>query len=231
MILKVRRVELKYTISQQEMFFLRSRLAPVMKRDAHSKAGAYLVRSLYFDSKSDRSYLEKEGGFEDRMKYRLRIYDFERRLVKFEIKHKVGDIIQKHTATMSGEHADRMLRGDIDGLLSYRDPVLNRAYYEFKRDYYRPVVIVQYDREAYELGYNHIRVTFDTRLRASSRVEEFFNPDLLLAPAVLDTFPVMEVKYDHFFPRWLDDVLIEGRRLRTANSKYCLSRQLMSSRI
>ena len=66
--LHVKRVELKYEISQQEMVLLRSRLDQVMKKDNHSIHGAYLIRSLYFDNKSNRSFFDKEGGIDERQK-------------------------------------------------------------------------------------------------------------------------------------------------------------------
>ena len=222
--LHVKRVELKYEISQQEMVLLRSRLDKVMKKDNHSIHGAYLIRSLYFDNKSNRSFFDKEGGIDERQKYRLRIYDFNRELIKFEIKHKLNDMIWKDGTTIKREDCEAVMRGEYDPLLQYNDRTLNRVYYEFKRDYYQPVVVVEYRREAYLLSYNNIRVTFDTRLKKSGNVQSFFDPDLVTVPVLQDFYVIMEIKYDHFFPRWLDKVLEGFRYLRCANSKYCLAR-------
>jgi len=56
------RHELKYEINAIDAVAVRARLKAVCKPDANSKDGKYLVRSLYFDSPSDKALREKLDG-------------------------------------------------------------------------------------------------------------------------------------------------------------------------
>ncbi len=222
--IRVRRTELKYQISSLEAEVLKSRLAKVLRRDRFNPEGAYFIRSLYFDSKSNICFTDKAGGFLDRRKFRIRFYDFSSKNVKFEIKHRVGDMVHKETATLSRFDAEALAAGDTRCLLENDDPVLRKAYYDFKRDYYVPVVIVDYMREAFTLDFNNIRITFDSLMKKSDAVARFNDAKLLTVPAQEPCFTIMEIKYDHFFPKWVDGLLQGVRAQRCANSKYCLSR-------
>ena len=83
--LRTERKELKYYISYNEYLILKNLLKKILSLDKHRSKGknGYLVRSLYFDTVSNKSFEEKMGGFEIRTKYRLRIYDVHDKLVKF----------------------------------------------------------------------------------------------------------------------------------------------------
>lgn len=50
---------------------LRMRLAAVMQRDSHAVDEKYEIRSLYFDTPSDRALREKLDGVNRREKFRI----------------------------------------------------------------------------------------------------------------------------------------------------------------
>ena len=89
--LEVNRRELKYLISPTEVMYLKQKLAAVLSEDLHNSGNGYMVRSLYFDSLSDRDFEDKVDGYDKRQKIRLRIYDIHSGQAKLELKEKVGN--------------------------------------------------------------------------------------------------------------------------------------------
>ena len=70
----VLREEKKFLLNQAEALKLRNYLSNVVHTDSHNGPDGYQVRSLYFDSLSNRDFQEKEDGLELRRKFRLRVY-------------------------------------------------------------------------------------------------------------------------------------------------------------
>ena len=70
----VLREEKKFLLNQAEALKLRNYLSNVVHTDSHNGPNGYPVRSLYFDSLSNRDFQEKEDGLELRRKFRLRVY-------------------------------------------------------------------------------------------------------------------------------------------------------------
>ena len=83
------RHELKYLISASAAELLRRRLPCIMQRDPHAgPTGQYTIRSLYFDDFSSGAYYEKIDGVCDRLKYRIRLYNYDTSFLKLECKEK-----------------------------------------------------------------------------------------------------------------------------------------------
>lgn len=79
------RNELKFYISYPEYLTMRTRLLPFMLKDPFgNRNNLYLVRSLYFDDINNSAYYEKLNGVEKREKYRIRIYNFKKDIIKLE---------------------------------------------------------------------------------------------------------------------------------------------------
>jgi len=222
--MEVLRNELKYYISQPEYRLLVNVLDSLLPPDKYSQNGCYHVRSLYFDTLHDKAFYEKMYGVGRRKKYRLRIYSVDDQKVKFEIKNKVKEKINKETAIISREDALSVINGDADPHLKYNNKILNKIYCDFKRDPFRPVVMVDYLRKAFTYDINRIRITFDQEL--SSDISNFdifrkpINPKSILKAGLV----IMEVKYNDYLPDWIKDALGIVTSTRSAISKYCLSR-------
>ena len=78
------RHELKYLINEGDAALIRQRLDAALQPDAHALNGRYHIRSLYFDDYYDTAYLDKLGGFGDRRKYRIRIYNLSDQVIRLE---------------------------------------------------------------------------------------------------------------------------------------------------
>ena len=224
--MRIERKELKYYISYNEYLILRNRLKKILPLDKYHSKGkkGYLVRNLYFDTVNNKSFEEKMGGFESRAKYRLRIYDVRNKQVKFEIKNKFNNSVVKETAIISKEDAIELQKKNYEVMLKYKNNTLNKAYMEFKKHSYTPVVLVEYLREAFTCDANRIRIVFDRFLRSSQLQHDIFKANPVMMPQLKKEIVVMEIKYDHFVPKWIKDMIQVPSFDRSALSKYCIGR-------
>ena len=107
------RHELKYRISYADYVELRSRALSFMKHDTHGSDGKYFIRSMYLDDIYFSNYNEKSDGVSRRRKYRIRIYDLSRDVIKFEIKDKFDSYISKSSSVITYDQCRSLLRGDF----------------------------------------------------------------------------------------------------------------------
>ena len=63
------RHEWKHEINYADLLAIRQRLRAVASPDPHAKDGRYFIRSLYFDTPSDRALREKIDGTDRREKF------------------------------------------------------------------------------------------------------------------------------------------------------------------
>lgn len=223
--MEVSRREVKFLIPLIQFRRLERQLALNMARDAYAGAGGgYTVRSLYFDSVFDGDYAEVLEGVETRKKIRLRVYAPTDQKVKLEYKYKQGANQKKSSITLDRDQARRMMAGEYGFLLSRPEPIAQVIYRDVMFGVYRPKVLIEYDRLAYSAPSNNIRVTFDTRVRASKTELDLFSTQASLTPLMMDDVGILEVKYDGFLFSYLQQALRELDALPTAMSKYMLSR-------
>ena len=82
------RYELKFLLNESQAQILKQRLSLIMEPDGNSIDGNYFIRSLYFDDVNSTAYYEKIDGLEEREKYRIRYYNFDRTYIMLELKGK-----------------------------------------------------------------------------------------------------------------------------------------------
>ena len=220
------RHELKYHITPAEMTVLRNLLTPTMQLDPNGdEHNEYHIRSLYFDTINDDALEEKIAGVGNRKKYRIRIYNFSDKVIKLECKSKYGDLISKQSVSIPRELADQLIAGDPDGLQRMRHPLLHDVYREMRTRLLRPVVIVDYVREAYIHPAQDVRITFDKTLRTGMYATDMFNPMLPTFPVFDDPVEILEVKFNEFLPTYIQSLISGVTAQRSAVSKYTWCRQ------
>lgn len=220
----VKRNELKYYINYTDYNVLFNILKEHLAQDENAIRTEGYIRSLYFDNIFDSAFEEKQAGTLNRKKHRLRIYDLSTDKVKFEIKNKFNNQIFKETAFISREDAIKVQSGNYEVLLNYNNPILNKAYGEFKRSPYRPVAIIEYTREAFMFHLNDTRVTFDKHVKATSEKLNIFDQTQLMKPLLKQGILILEVKYNNYLPVWIKKLIQIPRFERSAISKYCIGR-------
>jgi len=224
--LSIKRQEIKYYINYLDYINLSKKISNVLQKDLHdSGPNGYKVRSLYFDNKSNKNYFEKISGIESRKKIRIRVYNYCNQTIKMEIKNKKNTTIVKESFLINNEDLTDLSRGNYNCLLKYDNQIAKKLYYEFTKDYYRPVILIDYLREAYYYNINNVRVTFDKKISKNEfDLTEIFRQDLEMLPVIDSRKIILEIKYDNFVPSWIKDLLQVSRFERCAISKYTLSR-------
>ena len=224
--LNVTRSELKYFINNHDYAALVNRIKCVLQPDGNSTPGVgYYIRSLYFDSYDNKCLYEKQAGTMYRQKYRLRIYNTDTQVVKFEIKNKWNNQIFKESATISRDSAEKIIEGDYEELLTYKNPILNKIYIEFVRNYYTPKVVIDYDRDAFMSDFFNLRITFDKNLRSNNTDFDIFSPNIHTVPVILEGKQILEIKYNECLPDYVQGILQPVPVERCAISKYTLGRK------
>lgn len=219
------RVEKKYPIDVGQGAVLRAKLSQVMIPDEHNGAQGYTIRSMYFDTPGDDDYNEKVEGLELRRKIRLRIYDPAQDFGMLEMKQKSGPYQLKRSLRITRGDAIRLTECDYTPLLKYSEPFAAECYALMTNRCYRPRTVVEYDRTAFIARENHIRITFDSRIRASESNMDLYAPSPGYSP-VMDPFGlVLEVKYNGFILSYIKDLLDGVHRPEVSVSKYCLARR------
>ena len=220
------RKEIKYEISLKKALLIEKRLADLLVRDAYCGDDYYSVQSLYFDSVNNIDFAEKLTGAHDRKKIRIRTYNRNTSLCKLEIKEKHGDRQYKQSFLISPEDVYEILHGNYSVLKKYfdRTKISVKAYSIMELEHYRPVVLIEYDRTAYQFPMYNTRITLDRNIRSSETNLDIFTCNGSYAP-VMEQKAVLEIKYSGKLMGFISDVLVQFNLTQNAYSKYCAGRR------
>lgn len=223
------RHELKYFISQSQYQVLSRLLRQVLWTDSHAdENNEYHIRSLYFDTLSNGAVHEKVSGVANRNKYRIRIYNHSDKIIRMECKSKLDIYISKRSTPISRDLCEQLIAADPTGLENTSSGLLRDVYREMRLHLLKPVVMVDYVREAYIHPAEEVRITFDKQLRSGLGATDLFNKQLPVYPPLKDPDQIiLEVKYNRMLPPYIADLLSSaaGWAQRSAISKYILCRQ------
>lgn len=221
------RHELKYYINMADYALLHRKLSLTMEQDANAakSGGEYFIRSLYFDDMDDSALREKLDGVDDRDKFRIRIYNMSDSLIKLECKHKEAGYIKKQSIRLSREEYEALRRGNYTFLLGRPEPFARRMFAEFSLRPLRPVVMVDYMREAYVFPIEDVRVTFDKNVKTGYRSTALFDPNVPTYPVMTDYDMVLEIKFNRYLPTYIRALVQTEANARSAISKYVLCRK------
>ena len=215
------RIEEKYLISYSEYSVIANKIRQTMVPDKHGKNGRYSICSLYFDDIYNSAWREKEDGNAVHIKFRVRTYDSDKKIIRLERKTKRGIVTEKYSSVITENQLDTIINGeymdenaDCFGLAS-----------EIKQKGFRPAVSVRYDREAYVMPTLGVRVTFDMNVDAlSCHKETLFGKTVSVVPAIPRNEVIMEIKYTDRCPSFIRKCC-ENTGMQLSVSKYALCRQ------
>lgn len=223
-LLSISRIEKKYMLSKIEASKVNHLFSNVLKSDIHNIGDGYTVRSLYFDSFDDSDYYDKENGYNYRKKIRLRIYSSDSETAKLEKKEKWGIHQWKRSLTISKSDAEKLILGDFSPLLNYSSTFAFELYEIMTLGLYSPKCIVEYERNAFIVDENEIRLTLDSNIRATETCYDLFSKDLNLSPVCDLDNVTFEVKYNGFLLSYVKDLISSCNKRPTSNSKYIMGR-------
>jgi hypothetical protein len=223
------RHEYKYLVSRADYLSIRTGLSAALKRDKHmTDEEGYFVRSLYFDDPALSGFVDKVNGNVPRSKTRIRFYNYDDSFIRLEKKHKDAYYISKSHAPLTPVQVDRILQNDISFLLRSKYEQHHAFYADYRLKRFKPVVIVDYQREAYTMREGNVRVTFDKDLQSAYAdfSDESFDIFSRRGFRIRNIYPpqmmTMEVKYDEFLPDVVKRLVRPYRARRVELSKYAL---------
>lgn len=218
------RHEHKHEISFSDMLTIRARMRAVAQLDPHARDGCYKIRSLYFDTPTDRALREKLDGVNCREKFRIRYYNDDTSLIHLEKKSKQNGLCNKQSAEITADEAGRIAAGDIDFMYSHSHPLVRELYAKMRTQGLRARTIVDYTREPFIYAPGNVRVTLDYDIRTGLSSVDLLDTELPTVP-VKGSPIILEVKWDEFLPSVIRDAVgLENRRVG-AFSKYAACRE------
>ena len=229
----IRREEYKYYIGHSDLAHVEMALRSLMQLDPFCKnaRGFYSVKSLYFDTPNSNDLDEKVDGIIEREKYRIRTYpNSNKASYKLEKKIKIDTVIKKTSLNISKTNTLNFQRSNFNDLLKIKDQFANQCYATFNTKGYRPVVIVEYDRQAFVLPYFNIRITIDQNLRTGNGQQDLTDNGYPCSQVFLDRMAILEVKFERYLPTFIQNFLSKFALKRSAISKFALCQVNTSNR-
>lgn len=217
------RHEWKHQISYTDLLTIRQRMMAIAGPDANAIDGKYLIRSLYFDTPTDKAFREKVDGVDNREKFRIRYYNFDRSFIRLEKKSKYNGLGEKGMAKLTEDESQRIVDGDIEWMYDSKEPLIRELYAKMKATGLAPKTIVDYDREPFTFIPGNVRVTLDYNIRTGLRCTDFLDPEVLTIPVPDDPI-ILEVKWDGFLPDVIRMAVGLDNRRVGAYSKYAACR-------
>jgi len=219
------RHELKYYINAADYLTIKQRLSAIAETDDHAdENGTYKIRSLYFETPSDRVLKEKINGVNNREKFRIRMYNNDASFIRLEKKTKINGFCNKIDAPVTQEQCERLTSGDTSWMKESEHALLIELYAKMKYEQLRPKTIVDYVREPFIYRPGHVRVTLDSQIMTGIHVKDMFHPALPMVRTHGANIIIMEIKYDSFLPDIIQNLVRIQNRKTTAFSKYAAAR-------
>ena len=191
----------------------------------------YEVRSLYFDSNFQHSFLEKRNGIAIRKKLRIRYYpSFSKDSQKFafiEIKKKFNENVAKSRVYVPLNKALKILNSNhTEAKLFYENSseqdksTLKEIWFLYKKYNLKPVCVVSYFRQPFMSRVEKtFRLTFDTNLKVRK-----YNLDLNFGGGSKNIIPpnicIMEVKFNNIIPNWAIKIIQKNDCVQYKISKF-----------
>ncbi len=227
------RHEYKYLVSAAQVEILKNRAAAIMQRDTHvcsegKYAGAYNIRSLYFDDFYNTAYWEIESGTDPREKFRIRIYNRNDGRISLELKQKQAGKCRKFRCPLTREQCEILISGDCLPENKEYPPVLQKLLVQIRLRQLHPVVVVEYDRIPYVYPIGNVRVTLDLNTRCSCQCERFLEEDLLFRPIFPTGQHILEVKWDELLPDHIYQAMMLENLQWSSFSKFYYGRRFLT---
>jgi len=213
------RHEWKHQINYMDMLIIRARMRAITRPDTHVIDGKYLIRSLYFDTLTDRALREKMDGVDNRKKFRIRFYNNDPSFIRLEKKSKWNNLGWKETASLTPQQAQAIADGEIDWMGDNPSELIREMYVDMRTTGLRAKTIVDYTREPFVYPAGNVRITLDYDIRTGLCSTDFLNPDTPMVPVPDDPI-ILEVKWDEFLPEIIRDAVHLENRRAAAFSKY-----------
>lgn len=226
------RNEMKFLCTDMEMTIIRANLLPFLRLDQYvdPEQGHYTISSLYFDDYEDSCFYENEYSIGIRRKYRIRTYNWEKKVIRLEKKAKDNTLSRKTDCALTEAEYHQICAGDVAGLFwQTEDELLKEFCLEIMTKLFQPKVIVSYERTAFVDFPGNVRVTLDRNITASWQKNRFLDFDHLNIPVLPAGTHLLEIKFDEFLPDYIKQAIQMDGLYQTTFSKYFMARSAIQA--
>ena len=220
------RYEKKYIITNIQMEILKNTLSAALYLDSNIKNpdGSYFIRSLYFDDYKNTSYYQVLDGISKREKYRIRYYDLDPSYITLEKKTKQNNLGKKDKDKLTPEMVMKFINNEE---IESNKPVVTELQSKMKTAFYKPVIIIDYERRAFTYPVNDVRITLDYNISCSYELSKFFEKNINSIPLLEKNTAILEVKYNDFLPDFIKQLISINNLEITSFSKYSTGRDML----
>ena len=212
----MKRYEMKYILSREQLFFLQSSLLGHMEVDQYGKTS---IASIYYDTSDYRLIRRSIERPAYKEKIRLRSYGLAKNgdHVYLELKRKVEGVVYKRRVETSEDEASSFLNNKQD---SIGENQIAKELVYFRNFYNKlePKIMVAYDRTSYKEINGDIRLTIDENPRYRTydlNLHSSMDGELLLPSG----YAILEIKVQQEMPLLLVSILSKGKIYKNNFSK------------
>ncbi len=222
------RNEIKFILNKNDAERLKYNLSLIMDVDKNSinEDNTYFIRSLYFDDLFSTAFYEKVDGIEYRQKYRIRLYNNDKRFIRLECKYKYNYLTRKKQMLINEKICDNLISGSIENIEAKPNTLLFEFITEMKVKHLVPSIVVDYKRLAYTYPISDTRITFDEDVSSGNLNNDIFDPNLLGINMMDKGKVIMEVKFNEILPEHIANVLETVPTFRESFSKFAICRSI-----
>lgn len=216
------RRELKYQITDKEYSQVFKCMNSILNIDGHTiNNRSYDIKTLYFDNIYDELLYENINGNLNRKKFRIREYNLSG-IFYLEKKQKNNDVIIKQREEITANEVRYILQGELNKL-SLDTELKKEFYIELKTRTLKPIIVITYNRIAFEDKKIDLRITLDRDMSSSYDVNSFLSSNKTLYQQTKLRVNILEIKYSGYIPEYLIK-MINTKNQRKGISKYKIMR-------
>lgn len=206
------RVEIKYLVPLDRMAAIQDQLRPILTPDPYGPN--YSIRNIYLDNDRLELFVASMRHAQDHFKLRARTYNGKGE-VFLEVKRKTNGVCSKARSIVPADQYNTVLR---TATAKANIPFVQLAI----EKHTKPVVMIDYDRAAYNVDKSLGRITFDQNVRYGRHNSFAFDgrPNHFLIPKGMG---IVEMKFAGQPPRLVQEVIQKFALQRASVSKYCRS--------
>lgn len=196
------RREIKFEITLEEYNRIYNTLNKFIEKDKNTKRDdKYSIKTIYYDNIYNQLLNENIDGLIHRKKFRIRMYNNDKSTIFLEKKEKIKDVICKKREKISYEDVLLLCNNDLDNFELTSD-LRKELYIDIRTKLLKPIIIVEYDRIAFDNKTMDFRITLDSKLGKSDNIHDFFN-----ISNRNENVYILEVKYSDCLPKIIVDSL------------------------
>ena len=211
----MKRYELKFKLSKEQLVFFQSEILKHMKVDQY---GLTTISSLYFDTPNYSLINKSIEKPKFKEKIRLRAYGpaTDTSPVFLEVKRKLDNIVYKRRIRTTEKEVNEFLKGDYE----FEKEQISRELKAFKEEHpnLEPKYLIIVDRTAYYQEDSDLRITIDTNPKyRTTKLDLHSGFDGI--PLLEEGGAILEIKVQYSVPVWLSEILAKGKIYKTSFSK------------